>query len=292
MTDIQVVEYNWWGNVNEPPTHLKTKKQLAELGLKPVCAVGVIRTENYDCYLYDPGNINSAAPKRKCSPSQQQVLREARRKAKENKEWRYWELHYSEREKDRAFAVRWARKVLDSPDKCVILDTETTGLGNAEIVEIAIIDLHGNQLLNTLVKPSIPIPQEVTAIHGIDDSTVAHSPTFPAIYQQIADAVKGKTVLVYNLAFDSKILKYCCKLHKLPVINPKKQGDCIMEWFAQWVGNYSDYWGDYTWQSLDGGHRAASDCLAALQVIEQMAADTPDIAYPPGYPEALKWADQ
>ena len=284
----KVVEYSWWGSVNGPPTHLKTKKQLAELGLKPVCAVGVIRTKEYDCYLYDPSNISSAAPKRKCTPSQRRALIEARRKARENREWRFWEDNYSEIETDRALAVRWARKILNSPDGYVILDTETTGLHNAEIVEIAIIDLCGHQLLDTLVKPRIPIPQEAIAIHGIDDATVAHSPTFPTIYQQIADAVNDKTVLVYNLAFDSGILKYCCKLHQLPVINLSNQGDCIMKWFAQWVGDYSSYWNDYTWQPLGGGHRAAGDCFAALQVIQQMAADSPDVAYPPGYPDRLK----
>lgn len=284
----KTMEYSWWGGVNEPPPHLKTKKQLAELGLKPVYPVGVIRTKKYNCYLYDPGDINSAAPKRECSPSQRQVLREARRKAREKKEWKHWEDNYSEIEIDRAFAVRWARKILASPDKCVILDTETTGLGNAEIVEIAIVDLGGNRLLDTLVKPSIPIPQEVTAIHGIDDAAVAHSQPFPAVYQQIADAVNGKTVLVYNLAFDSRILKYCCHLHQLPVINLSRQGDCIMHWYSQWVGDYSDYWRDYQWQPLGGGHRAAGDCLAALRVIERMASDSPDVAYPPEYPDRLK----
>jgi hypothetical protein len=31
-------EYQWWGNENEPPEYLKTKKQLAEIGLVPVNA--------------------------------------------------------------------------------------------------------------------------------------------------------------------------------------------------------------------------------------------------------------
>src|SRR5690606_33823093 len=55
----------------------------------------------------------------------------------------------------------------------VILDTETTGLYDAEIVEIAVIDLGGNILMNTLVRPKNPIPAEVTAIHGINNEMVA-----------------------------------------------------------------------------------------------------------------------
>lgn len=52
-------------------------------------------------------------------------------------------------------------------DNRLFIDTETTGLGDdAEIVEICIIDSHGFILLNTLVKPTKPIPDEAIAIHG------------------------------------------------------------------------------------------------------------------------------
>ena len=40
----------------------------------------------------------------------------------------------------------------------VVLDTETTGLDSrAEIVEISIIDKHGNTLFDSLIKPKNPI---------------------------------------------------------------------------------------------------------------------------------------
>ncbi len=44
----------------------------------------------------------------------------------------------------------------------MILDTETTGLYDAEIVELSIIDTAGNVLLDTLVRPTRPIPAEAT----------------------------------------------------------------------------------------------------------------------------------
>jgi DNA polymerase-3 subunit epsilon len=43
----------------------------------------------------------------------------------------------------------------------LILDSETTGFDNAEIVEIAVINPLGEALLNTLVRPAISIPAEV-----------------------------------------------------------------------------------------------------------------------------------
>lgn len=70
MGDIK--EYSWWGfDENCPPKHLKTKKQLSVMGLKPGEPVGVIRTPDYDCYLYDP---NTCPAKRPLSEKQRAAL--------------------------------------------------------------------------------------------------------------------------------------------------------------------------------------------------------------------------
>jgi DNA polymerase-3 subunit epsilon len=92
-------------------------------------------------------------------------------------------------ELDRVRAVRWARTQL-TLDNWAILDTETTGLYNAEIVEIAIISNRGEPLLNTLVKPTLTIPAKATSIHGINDDMVATAQTFPEIYPQIVEICK------------------------------------------------------------------------------------------------------
>jgi len=89
-------------------------------------------------------------------------------------------------ERDRVRAVRWARTQL-TLDNWAILDTETTGLYNAEIVEIAIISTTGEPLLNTLIKPRLTIPARASSIHGITDDMLVNSPTFPEIYPQIVD---------------------------------------------------------------------------------------------------------
>lgn len=62
MADIK--EYSWWGfdDINSPPEHLKTKKQLSAMGLRPGEPVGVIRTPDYDCYLYDPSTCPAKRP--------------------------------------------------------------------------------------------------------------------------------------------------------------------------------------------------------------------------------------
>lgn len=177
--------------------------------------------------------------------------------------------------------MRWARGILERDD-WVVLDTETTGLGDAEIVEIAVIDPHCKALLDTLIKPTISVPPESTAIHGITDDMVALSPSFTEVFPQIHSVLAGKEVLIYNSSFDIRVLGYCRKLHGLePPFGLNTRSDCIMEWYSQWCGVWSSYWKDYRWQRLPAaGHRALEDCLAALECIKEMAQDTPEIKYP------------
>ena len=62
-------------------------------------------------------------------------------------------------------------------------DLETAGVAVAKdrIVEISVFKVYpnGNKESKTwLVNPTIPIPTESTAVHGIDDAKVANEPTF------------------------------------------------------------------------------------------------------------------
>lgn len=178
-------------------------------------------------------------------------------------------------ELDRVRAVRWARKQL-TLDNWAILDTETTGLFNAELVEIAIISNTGEPLLNTLVKPTLTIPAKSSNIHGITDDMVATAPTFPEIYPQIVEVCKNNQVLIYNAGFDMSILDYCCKLHNLPKL--KFNLKCLMLIAAEWYGNWNSYHKSYTYPKLpNGNHRAIGDCLAGLQLIKRMALDTDEV---------------
>ena len=67
----------------------------------------------------------------------------------------------------------------------LVLDTETTGIHQAEIVQIAVVDSADNVLLDTLVKPVSRIPYDATRIHGITDSMVAEAPGWGEITEQV-----------------------------------------------------------------------------------------------------------
>lgn len=266
-------EYCWWGfdKEREPPAHLKTKKQLAEIGLKPVKPVGVIHTPKYDLFLYNPRSKKSVAAKKPATPAQLAALAKGRATAKRNRFRRRWYTNQGERYRDYNSAIAKARKILAQKSQYVILDTETTGLGCDEVVQMGVINLEGAILLNSLVQPTISIPQEVIAIHGITDAMVNLAPTFPEIYPQLVKVLEGKQVLIYNADFDINILGYCCGLHQLKKLGLKKRSTCLMLLYSEYVGDWNYYYQDYTWVPLGGNHDAVGDCLATLGVLQKMA---------------------
>ncbi|MBU1012891.1 MAG: ribonuclease H-like domain-containing protein [Bacteroidetes bacterium] len=91
-------------------------------------------------------------------------------------------------------------------------DLETTGLNitNDRIVEISILKVmpDGTQkTLTRLVNPTIPIPQEVTEIHGIKDEDVKDKPTFKDMANELNQFLHNCDLSGYNaLKFDIPLL--------------------------------------------------------------------------------------
>ena len=82
-------------------------------------------------------------------------------------------------------------------------DLETTGINvtNDRIVEIAIFKVYpnGNKESKTwLVNPTIPIPAETTAVHGITDEKVANEPTFAQLASTVYNMIKDSDLAGFN----------------------------------------------------------------------------------------------
>jgi len=82
-------------------------------------------------------------------------------------------------------------------------DLETTGTNIAKdrIVEIAILKVFPNQNKESYtwrINPGVPIPPEVTAIHGISDEDVANEPTFKELAPKIYNFIKDSDLAGYN----------------------------------------------------------------------------------------------
>jgi DNA polymerase III subunit epsilon len=172
---------------------------------------------------------------------------------------------------DRNAAILWARAVFANPTKYYILDTETTGLHNPEIIELAVIDLDETMIINQRFKPKTEIEPRASQIHGIINQVLADKPEWGIIADRFEQIIADRTLLVYNLDFDSEAIFHTYSVHDL--LSPSITGECVMQWYSQFVGNWNEYRQSYKWQKLTGGdHSAIGDCLATLKVIKQMAA--------------------
>lgn len=163
----------------------------------------------------------------------------------------------------------------------VYLDTETTGLERrAEIVEIAILDHDGTPLIDTLVKPRLPIPWEVVRIHGITDRHVQHAPTWAEVWPQVETILSTRTVGIYNAGFDLRMLEQSHKIARLPWHGDGLRTFCIMQIYARYYGERRN--NSFRWQSLAkaavqcrlslaNSHRAADDARLARAVLHHIA---------------------
>lgn len=173
--------------------------------------------------------------------------------------------------KDRAEASQWAKELL--ADDFIVLDTETTGLTDAEIVQLTVIDSKGNTLLNCLLKPDNYTEWSgAEAIHGISPDMVKNAPSFSYVIELLAKIIKDRRLIIYNKGYDWTILERLAEEYSLPGVFQPASVECAMLQYAAFYGDWNDYRKNYKWQKLAGGdHSALGDCLATIEVIRKMA---------------------
>ncbi len=286
----EVKEYSRWEDV---PANLKTKSALKQAGLKlkrnqqPVA----IKTHwDYKIPDYKLYEVSEAVPN-VVSDKQRAAIEKAKQASLEKRTCtvcgRVVDLSRNYRNKayisgglcpycreeasrasDRNEASEWSQTVLKRDD-VLILDSETTDM-DGEIIELAMINLQGETVFNRRFNPISPISQGAQAVHGISAEMLAHEPRFAECAAEVFALLSSAgLVLIYNATFDMARLHQTCKLHGVDMPNFKT--DCIMEWYAQYCGQWSDHHQSYRWQPLGGGHDALGDCLAALVCLKEMA---------------------
>jgi len=186
--------------------------------------------------------------------------------------------HYNPRDKDKM--QQWAHNLLRGD--FVVVDTETTGLGSTdEVVQVGIIDNQGRTVLNTLVRPTRPVPSVVVAIHGLSTERLAGEPPFSDLYVKLSSLLAGRTVIAYNMDFDWRMLVQSAGVYGLP---PFRTGDrqCAMKAYAQFHGMFDLKRRTYAYHKLGEAcrhqkipvikaHDALSDARMTLALVRKMA---------------------
>ena len=167
------------------------------------------------------------------------------------------------------------------------LDTETTGRDqDSEIIEICIIDDSGQAVFQSFIRPSRPIPQAVTRVHGITDEMVKDAAIWMVVWPQVHDVLAGRHIGIYNADFDLKMIRQTLSNYRMrwPTLE-SFSSFCIMKLYAQYKGEWNSMRRDYRWHSLeDAGrqchiplpntHRAKDDSLLARALLHYMASDS------------------
>ena len=103
-----------------------------------------------------------------------------------------------------------------------VFDLETTGMSAVRdrIVEIGAVRVEIDGTLSrfeTLVNPGVPIPYQVTRVHGIDDDMVADAPKFKDAAYAFLDFIRGSKLIAHNARFDLSFLQESLARNALPV---------------------------------------------------------------------------
>ena len=179
---------------------------------------------------------------------------------------------------DRDDAIKEAREIL-SYEYC-ILDTETTGLYNAQMCQIAVLHKDGKQF-KSLVKPTIPIEVGASNVHHITDEMVKDAPDALQVLMQ--SAIIDKPVVIYNAPFDTKVIRQSLDALNSGLVVTFSTVRDAMQIYSKFRGEWNDYYQNYRWHKLEAAcnqcgiiidvdlHDAMSDVIMTERLLKYIA---------------------
>lgn len=249
-------------------------------------------TSSYDIKLYlFPEEVRPAtADELYVLKEPERLQREKRlelKRAKEEQREEEIRIAYEEKEKAECRLCSRTRFFLQeimklkgiTPNRIIIIDTETTGLEwyKDEILQLSIIDDSENTLINELFKPINHTSWvEAQAVNGISPEMVDDKPTIQDKIIEIQEIITSAAVIIgYNTEFDINFLT------NTGIYIPDET-ECIdvMRLYANFYGVYSEYFGCNKWCKLTEAaahydykfkaHDSLEDCKATLHVYNKM----------------------
>ena len=157
--------------------------------------------------------------------------------------------------------------------RALIIDTETVGAGpQIEIIEIALGDMSGNIIYDTLVQPMYnPLPSP-SKHKRFGRQEFAQAPHWPDIWPHLAPLIDGQLLVAYNAAFDRRALAATCARHRQS--STERGWRCALQLVKQTLGvkkslTLGDACARY---GLEGGnHRAARDVQAMYHLLKALS---------------------
>lgn len=154
-------------------------------------------------------------------------------------------------------------------------DLETTGINISKdrIVEISILKVHPDgkeERYTKRVNPTIPIPPEVTSVHGISNDDVADAPTFKQIAKEVHRLIKNADLGGFNSnRFDIPLLAE--ELLRADIdfdMKNRLSVDVQTIYHKMEQRTLSAAYKFYCEKNLDDAHSAEADTVATYEVLK------------------------
>lgn len=154
-------------------------------------------------------------------------------------------------------------------------DLEATGINIStdRIVEISIIKIHpgGKEDIKTMkINPTVPIPKEVSLIHGIYDEDIKDAPTFKDVAKELHQFFAGADLAGFNvLKFDIPLLVEEFLRSGIDFdIEKRNLLDSQKIFFMMEKRNLSAAYKFYCNKNLENAHSAEADTMASYEVFK------------------------
>ena len=156
-----------------------------------------------------------------------------------------------------------------------IIDVETSGRTN-RITEISVFKYDGEIIVDeftSLVNPNCYIPEHITALTGIDNSTVANAPEFKDIAQQVLDITQDTVFVAHNVNFDYNVIRNEFKSLNIDFTRKKL---CTVRLSRKLLPGHKSYSLGKLCKDLEininGRHRARGDAEATVILFKKLQA--------------------
>ena len=154
-------------------------------------------------------------------------------------------------------------------------DLETTGVDVAtdRIVEISIVKIMPNgdkEIKTKRINPTIPIPAESSAVHGITDVDVAQSPTFKEVAKELSKFIEGCDLAGFNSnKFDIPLIAEEFLRADVDFDVSKRNLVDVQNIFHKLEQRtLSAAYQFYCNKNLDNAHSAEADTIATYEILE------------------------
>ena len=164
-------------------------------------------------------------------------------------------------------------------DKFLIMDTETTGLGDDdEIIELAILNQDGEKLYHNYFYPSKEVEPGAAEVNHLTQDVLAKLDAVDFVDEadKIIDIIKssGIPVLGHNLKFDVKMFTQTCKKYGVDVDENLFKGyKDSMSIAKEWLKSASYSLNNLTTLigiTREEQHNAADDCLMTKEFLDRL----------------------